>query len=103
MSKDKHKGVARRKFALANISKVTESKRMTVHEAPEPSVKRRRHYPQERILVSVDITKAVKELEKKGKISRIRIRKGFTMRITRFKDADGPNPRDPHSLPSVTR
>lgn len=68
MSSDKHKGVARRKFALANLPSSDWGKRKVVRgylEAPTPKKGgARRQY--------VDITADLERLEKKGLVKRRR-------------------------------
>ena len=80
MSKDKHKGVARRKFALANVS--VDNGRRTIIRGylGEPTPTRRgavREY--------VDITKEIEQLEKRGLIKRVRTHsRGTHIRRTRL-------------------
>jgi hypothetical protein len=83
MSKDKHKGVQRRKFALANAEKVLDSPCMTVTIAGSPSIKTRNsaYPPRERY----DITKDIKKLEKQGKLKRYRKRITQDGSRTKFK------------------
>jgi hypothetical protein len=88
MSKDKHPGVARRKYALANIGHVKDegsSKEKIVYDSPDHSVKNRRDYPEQRMHIRVNVSRAVDELERRGKIKRYRGR-GLLPTRTHFKD-----------------
>jgi hypothetical protein len=72
MSKDKHKGVERRKFALANLPVTAYGRRILVPghlpapEAGKSATFRRQFRP------TLDITKEIRQLGKAGKVKRRR-------------------------------
>ncbi len=69
MSKDKHKGVERRKFVLANLPLRDHGSRRTIRgHLPDPSP----HRGAVKQRPSLDVTQEVKRLEKTGALRRKR-------------------------------
>jgi len=72
MSKDKHKGVKRRLFALANLPRWDQGKKKCISGFyNEPSGNGEIHRPW------IDISKDIRELEKLGMVSRKRVGDGW--------------------------
>lgn len=66
MSKDKHRGVERRKFVLANLPKQQWGGRHFMRDfVPEPTLDKNKHFHR-----TIEVTKEIKQLEKRGKIKR---------------------------------
>ena len=82
MSRDKHKGVARRKFALAQLPLGDHGKRKIVYGfKAEPRAGKGATFRQQ-IRPRVDITADVRRLEKSGRVRRLRRSRGhFTPHI----------------------
>jgi hypothetical protein len=71
MSNDKHKGVQRRKFALANLPREDSGRRKVVYGSRPMIVVKATPY-RSTCRPAVDITKEVRQLEKAGKVKRRR-------------------------------